>query len=131
MDDDNTPYSRLIIIKATPDEDLYVGWSRVVEAPGGLWTRAQAEADGIPTDRLDRADLNGSSSIPEPDGPGEGNWSDAGFIAEQRGWLRRDRIGAYTKAYAAGDMNAAFDLLEPFDDEHEVNRDLYETKIDQ
>lgn len=112
------PLLRCLIIKAAPDRDLYIGWSNVVEAPTGIWTRAEAEAYGFPPSRLDRADRNGTISLV----PGSGQWDDIGFIAEQRGWLRRDRIADYAQAYAREDYNAAWDLLEPFDDETEVRR---------
>ena len=114
----HNPLLRCLIIKAAPDRDLYIGWSNVVEAPTGIWTRAEALAYGFPPSRLDRADRNGTSSLV----PGSGQWDDHGFIAEQRGWLQRDRIADYAQAYARGDMKAAWDLLEPFEDETEVRR---------
>lgn len=116
---DRNPLLRCLLIKAAPDRDLYVGWSNIVEAPTGVWTRAEAIAYGFPPSRLNRADKNGSSSRVR----GYGQWDDEGFIAEQRGWLRRDRLGDYALAYARDDLNAAFDLLEPFEDETEVRRD--------
>lgn len=112
------PLLRCLIIKAAPDRDLYVGWSNNVEAPTGIWTRAEAIAYGFPPSRLDRADKNGSSAT----GYNDGHWDDEGFIAEQRGWLRRDRLGDYAQAYAREDYNAAWDLLEPFEGETEVRR---------
>lgn len=112
------PLLRCIIVKAAPDRDLYVGWSNVVEAPTGMWTRAEALAYGFPRSRLDRADRTGTSSMV----PGSGQWDDIGFIAEQRGWLQRDRIADYAQALFAGDENAAWDLLEPFEGETEVRR---------
>lgn len=112
------PLLRCLLIKAAPDRDLYVGWSNNVEAPTGIWTRAEALAYGFPPSRLDRADKNGSSAI----GYNDGHWDDEGFIAEQRGWLRRDRLGDYAQAYAREDYDAAWDLLEPFEGETEVHR---------
>lgn len=114
----HNPLLRCIIVKAAPDRDLYIGWSNVVEAPTGMWTRAEALAYGFPRSRLDRADRTGTSSMV----PGSGQWDDIGFVAEQRGWLRRDRIADYAQALFAGDENAAWDLLEPFEDETEVRR---------
>jgi len=107
-----------LIVKAAGDQDLYVGWSSLVEAPTGIWTRAEGLAYGFPRSRLDRADANGSSSL----GPRSGYWDDPGFVAEQRGWLRRDRIGDYARLYLSGEQDAAFDLLEPFEGETEVRR---------
>jgi hypothetical protein len=115
----HNPLLRCLLIKAAPDRDLYVGWSNSVEAPTGIWTRAEALAYGFPRSRLDRADKNGSAAIAYKDG----HWDDTGFIAEQRGWLRRDRLGDYAQAYAREDYNAAWDLLEPFEGETEVRRD--------
>ncbi|WP_439947224.1 hypothetical protein [Streptomyces sp. BBFR109] len=80
-------------------------------------TRAEALAYGFPKSRLDRADATGTSSH-----TGDGAWDDAGFIAEQRGWLRRDRLGDYAQLWLADRQGEAFDLLEPFEDETEVRR---------
>jgi hypothetical protein len=114
----HNPLLRCTIVKASPIRDLYIGWSSIVEAPTGMWTRAEALAYGFPRSRLDRADRTGTSSMV----PGSGQWDDTGFIAEQRGWLRRDRIADYAQALFADDENAAWDLLEPFEGETEVRR---------
>lgn len=115
---DRNPRLRCLLVKATKDRDMYVGWSNVCEMPAGLWTRAEALAYGFPRSRLDRADENGSSDL----SCGDGHWGDAGFIAEQRGWLRRDRLGDYAQLWLADRQDEAFDLLEPFEDESEVRR---------
>lgn len=112
------PRLRCLLVKAARDRDLYVGWSNICEMPAGMWTREEALAYGFPRSRLDRADANGSSDL----SCGDGHWDDKGFIAEQRGWLRRDRVGDYAQRYLAGDQSAAFDLLEPFEGETEVRR---------
>jgi len=106
------PRLRCLLIKAAPDRDLYVGWSGVCDMPAGVWSRETAIEYGFPPSRLDRADETGSSSR-----IGDGAWDDKGFVAEQRGWLRRDRLGDYAVEYLHGDREAAFALLEPFDDE--------------
>lgn len=111
------PRLRCLLVKAAPDQDLYVGWSNSVEAPAGAWTRETAIAYGFPPSRLDRADETGTSSL-----DGDGAWDDWGYIAEQRGTLRRDRLGEYAVKYLNGDEQAAFDLLEPFEGESEVRR---------
>lgn len=115
---DRNPRLRCLLVKAAKDRDMYVGWSNVCEMPAGLWTRAEALAYGFPRSRLDRADENGSSDL----SCGDGHWGDAGFIAEQRGWLRRDRLGDYAQLWLADRQGEAFDLLEPFEDESEVRR---------
>jgi len=116
---DRNPRLRCLIVKAAKEWDLYVGWSGVAEGPTGAWTREEALAYGFPRSRLDRADVNGSSALGDYR---PGLWDDDGFIAEQRGWLRRDRLGDYAQRYLAGDQSAAFDLLEPFEGETEVRR---------
>lgn len=111
------PRLRCLIVKAAPDKDLYVGWSNSCDMPAGVWSREAAIEYGFPPSRLDRADENGSSSQ-----IGDGHWDDKGWVAEQRGWLKRDRIGEYAVKYLNGDEQAAFDLLEPFEGETEVRR---------
>jgi hypothetical protein len=52
-----------------------------------------------------------------------GMWTRAEAIAyEQRGWLRRDRLGDYAELWLADRQDEAFDLLEPFEGETEVRR---------
>ena len=113
------PRLRCLIVKASPDLDQYVGWSNVAEAPTGVWSRETALAYGFPPSWLDRADENGSSAT---NGYTSGHWDDAGFVAEQRGWLRRDRLGDYAVEYLTGDRQAAYGLLEPFEGESEVRK---------
>jgi hypothetical protein len=106
------PRLRCLIVKAAPDRDQYVGWSNVCEMPAGVWSRETALEYGFPPSRLDRADATGSSSH-----IGDGAWDDNGFVAEQRGWLRRELLGDYAVEYLHGDREAAYALLEPFDSE--------------
>lgn len=112
------PRLRCLIVKATPDRDLYIGWSNICEMPAGAWTRTEALAYGFPRSRLDRADANGSSDLSCRDG----HWDDPGFVAEQRGWLRRERLADYAQLWLDGRQDEAFDLLEPFEGETEVRR---------
>ena len=107
------------VIKPDRDKDFYVGWSHVCEMPVWCGTRAEALEDGCPPSRLRRADETGTSIR---DGFGCA-WHHGGLIAEQRGYLPRARIGDYAALYLLGQMDAAFDLLEPFDGETEVRRD--------
>ena len=109
------PRLRCLILKAAPDKDLYIGWSNTCEMPAGVWSRETALEYGFPRSRLDRADETGTSSH-----IGDGAWDDKGFVAEQRGWLRRERLGDYAVEYLTGDREAAYALLEPFDDEPAV-----------
>lgn len=114
----NDPRLRCLIVKAAPDRDLYIGWSNICEMPAGVWSRETAIAYGFPPSRLDRADENGSSDL----SCGDGHWDDKGFVAEQRGWLRRELLGEYAVEYLHGDRQAAYALLEPFEGETEVRR---------
>ena len=120
-------FPRCVLIKAAPERDLFVGWSNIVEAPVWTGTRAEALAEGCPASRLRRAAETGTSQMRDPmstyTGPLDGAWEDEGFIAEQRGWLPRARLGDYAVAYAEERMEDCWDLLEPLDDETEVRRD--------
>jgi hypothetical protein len=109
------PRLRCLLVKPDRDKDIYVGWSRSGDAPVGIWSRAEAVAHGFPPSRLSRADKNGSSDL----SCGEGHWDDEGFVAEQRGWLRREQLGDYAVEYLQGNTEAAYALLEPFDDERD------------
>lgn len=108
----NDPRLRGLLVKAAPDKDLYVQWSTVCDMPGGVFSRETALEYGFPRSKVDHADEHGSSSR-----IGDGAWDDKGWVAEQRGWLRRDLIGEYAVEYLHGDLEAAYALLEPFDDE--------------
>lgn len=120
------------IIKVSPDRDLYMEWSSIVEAPTFIGTRAETTAyllepkDGLHEttiahpeaveQRLARADLTGSSGYP----PFGCDWDDHGEIFQQRGYLPRSRFGEFCDRYlAAGDDGEpdVADLLEPFEDE--------------
>lgn len=114
----HNPRLRYLIVKAAPDRDLYVGWSNICEMPAGVWSRETALAYGFPPSRLDRADKNGSSDL----SCGDGHWDDKGFVAEQRGWLKRDLLGDYAVEYLHGNRQAAYALLEPFEGETAVRR---------
>lgn len=118
-----------IVIKPERDVDFYVGWSSVTESPHWWGSRAEVtpymEDDARRRGHVDpvgprfaRADEHGTSSI----GAIEGGWDDEGFIYEQRGWLRRDRLVEACRRLAAGDEPGVWDLLEPFEDESEVRR---------
>lgn len=107
----NDPRLRGLLVKAAPDKDQYVLWSTVCDMPGGVFSRETALEYGFPRSKVDHADEHGSSSR-----IGDGAWDDKGWVAEQRGWLRRDLIGDYAVEYLHGDREAAFALLEPFDD---------------
>jgi hypothetical protein len=108
----NDPRLRGLLVKTAPDRDLYIQWSTVCDMPGGVFSRETALKYGFPRSKVDHADTHGSSSR-----IGDGAWDDKGFVAEQRGWLRRDRLGDYAVEYLHGDREAAYALLEPFEDD--------------
>lgn len=120
-------FPRGLVIKPGREADFYICWSNVCEAPSLGGTRAEMLAEGCPESRLRRADETGTSAKRDPmssySGPLDGGWDDEGFVAEQRGWLPRARLGAYVRAYMDGRMDEAFDQLEPFEGETEVRRD--------
>lgn len=103
-----TEAPRALLVKCRRDEDFYVAWSEIVEAPAWYGTRAEAIEIGYAEERIARADEFGTSSINRFYA-----WNDRGMIAEQRGFLPRRYLRAYALLYAADEMQAAFDLLEP------------------
>lgn len=119
------------VMKVSPDRDQYVGWSTVVESI--VWIGSRAEAAEIlaydippgydpkpgnaPEDRLHRADETGTSALYPSGGPFDGSWEDGDQIVEQRGILARSDLPAFVDAFAVDDMDAAYGLLRPFDDE--------------
>lgn len=118
-----------IVIKPERDRDFYIGWSTITENPHWWGPRAEVTAyiaesahpdhlDSQPERRLARADRHGTSDMSIRDG----GWDDAGFIYEQRGWLPRRHLVALCEALGRDDEPAAWDLLEPFDDDTPVRR---------
>lgn len=113
-------FPRCEVIKPDRSKDFYVGWSHNVDAPVICGTRAEMIAEDCPESRLRRADETGSSYMPEAPGC---RWDREGLIAEQRGYLPRRNLAAYTIAIMEDRKNDAWDLLEPFEGEDEVRRD--------
>lgn len=113
------------IVKASPDEDWYVRWSTIVDAPCEFGTRAEMErAPGVDSapERFARADERGTSA----DWPRWSTdsmpfgWQDAEFIVmegsppspdgQEGCWvLPRKNLRAYCERVAEGDLAA--DLL--------------------
>lgn len=125
-----------ILIKPFRDEDKYVYWSTMVEAPIGYGNReemARLLAEEMrrswtpsdpPEERLQRADVYGSSSIGYGTHPPyvEGWWDDQTYIYEQRGILHRSKLYEAAALCAVGLDSQVWDLLEPFEGETEVRR---------
>lgn len=104
-----------MIIKVDRDEDLYLEWSSIVEAPTFVGTRAEIlrHLGDDHEYRLVQADKYGSSGYQ----PFVCYWDDKGEIYKQEGWLLRQDMATYAHRLL-NDINAeATDLLEPFEDE--------------
>ena len=122
----------VIVLKADPGLDFYVGWSTEFEAPVWWGSRVDARRNldedaerpyGDRTDpagRLARADCNGTSAL----GGFSffGHWSDERLTYEQRGCLPRGRLVEACRALSRGDEAAVWDLLEPFEEGMVVRR---------
>jgi hypothetical protein len=116
------------IIKISRDDDLYMEWSSIVEAPTWFGTRAEtleylAGNDGNremrPADthesRLARADETGSSGYR----PWGCTWDYYGKIYMQRGVLPRSAFAEFARRWLAAEGDTepdVADLLEPFED---------------
>jgi hypothetical protein len=120
------------VIKAAKDRDLYCEWSSIVEAPTFIGTRAEIteylarkSTAALTEQRLARADDCGTSLLGMVEygdvDPSDldGAWGDTGLIVEQRGFLRRDRMAAFLEAYAVDDVDTAYGLLDPFEDDED------------
>jgi hypothetical protein len=105
------------------DQDEYVWWSDIVEAPLAVGTREEIieamrecgrDPEEMAPSRFERADRTGCSAMwPSTDRPVYG-FDDEGPIAEQRGVVPRALISEYARRRIADDPTA-YDLLEPFD----------------
>lgn len=115
------------VVKVTPDDDLYVMWSTVVDAPAVWGTRDEiAEhllrrdekkpefAKPEIEDRMARADLYGTSSF-----QGDYGWDDDCFMYHQSGWFPRSRLTAFLASFDPETQSFNEDLLEPFEDDDE------------
>lgn len=117
------------IVKVNKEDDLYVYWSDIAEAPHCWGTREEVSKYMISIgennineldSRFARADENGTSAYSWADTYG---WETSGFIYMQLGFLRRNKLGEFLASYAPVngfvDRGSDFDLslLEPFDDD--------------
>lgn len=106
-------FGRGELIATGRGEDLYVHWSHITESPKWIGTRAEAITAGCEEGRLRRADETGSSYFRSEPGL---FWKRHSLTADQRGSISRDRLAAYTRAYADDRLTDAYLLLEPFED---------------
>lgn len=121
------------VVKPTREEDFYVYWSEIVEAPVMWGNRAETlaylasrpDSDRTnPVERLDRADQHGSSALwPRVTDPIYG-WNDSGMIYQQQGYLPRTRLREMVQRFTDANPGSdecvitpdVSDLLEPFED---------------
>lgn len=62
------------IVKPVKDEDFYVDWSTITDAPSMWGTREQMLRRRVAADRLDRADATGTSSFDGLEGYDQGDF---------------------------------------------------------
>lgn len=107
------------IVKVNRNEDRYVLWSTVTDSPHFWGTEEELMAhmeylgqvgDGI-NDRFLRADVFGTSSY-----GGDYSWDDSGFIFEQKGFLRRNKLGEFLDSWSDDAPFFNLSLLESFED---------------
>lgn len=114
------------IIKPHKGIDLYAEWSTVVDNVCRIGSRSDFLNEGEPAERMDRADATGTSVLGfdhEGDGFTEYGWDDEKFIVAKvrepygMGWLPRERLLEYVRAYQDDDAERAEALLEPLEEE--------------
>jgi hypothetical protein len=108
------------LIKPDRDEDFYVLWSSIVEAPLAWGTRAGIIAYGLGDDaeeRIARTDKNGTSAL----WPSTGSYAyayndDDGIVYQQQGIVRRHNLKELCNRLAQSEDPDLSDLIEPFED---------------
>lgn len=104
------------IVKVNKEDDFYVYWSDIVDAPHCWGTKAEVSDymkriwDDTSFGRWERADLTGTSSM-----VGYHDW-DSGFIYKQLGFLKRSNLGEFLASYDKEENEFDLSLLEPFED---------------
>jgi len=100
------------LVKPDPDEDFYVDWSEIVDAPCDWGTKAELLNADNTEERFARADKHGTSMYATQ----FGGWNDKGFIYEQIGWLPRKNLKALCLwLQDHGEEADVMHLLEPLD----------------
>lgn len=112
------------IIKLNKEEDLYVYWSEIVDAPHCWGTKEQVSEYMVRVghtddleNRFDRADEHGTSAFAYAENYG---WNDTGvLIYDQKGFLRRNDLKDFLSSFnkLTGEFNNS--LLHPFEDDDE------------
>ena len=117
------------IVKPKPDEDFYVAWSTIVDAPGAFGDREAIKRDiwaKATDERLDRADEYGTSMC-DPDLPRDRQWfgwHDEEFmirevVPDRDGgtWVApRENLRAICEGIDAGQDVTPLLRFEPYDD---------------
>lgn len=109
------------IIKPRQDEDVYVEWSTIVDAPvSDTMTRVEAVV-AHSEDRIARADECGHSWL----WTREPWWDHTINVSEvqpcPRGTIRHADAGRFAHALMAEDYDTATSYISPFDDEEDTN----------
>lgn len=98
------------IVKPKPDEDYYVRYSTIVDAPTAAGTRADWLARGEDPARLDRADASGSSALwPSTQRPAYG-WHET-EISVREGWPTAPPEGTCFTLVSRSDLRILFETL--------------------
>jgi hypothetical protein len=115
------------IIKLDANEDFYVLWSSVVDAPVAFGTReeiaeiliadAVLKATAETQERFARVDEHGTSSMIGR--PPEYSYDDGGMIYQQQGWLKRSDLKELCIRLGNDENADVSDLLAPFEDEED------------
>jgi hypothetical protein len=113
------------LVKVTPDEDLYVEWSTIVDAPTAWGTREEMfeyllrwdqkkEEYARPEieERFARADEYGTSSLHR-----DYDWDDDEFMYLQSGLVPRARLAEFLHSFNPEDQSFDESLLFPFEDD--------------
>ena len=112
------------IIKPTPDSEVYVEWSTIVDAPISMGTRqgylGTKRHDGsyYTNELFDQADVTGTSLKWFGGGPNEmGGWDDPSLIYLHKGSLPRERVLEATARLILDEKEIPDEWLIPFEDD--------------
>ena len=111
-----------VIIKPDANDNFYVEWSTVVDAPTAWGAREDMERElqedigqSRTSERLARCDEFGTSAL--YGSPREFGFEDDTFIYQQQGILRRHNLKAVCERLDEDQHAEMSDLLEPFEDD--------------
>lgn len=113
------------VIKPDRDQDFYVMWSEIVDAPTGWGTRAEFKAtpwfkpDEVADERFERADQYGTSARWPGTDPNDQiyGWNDPTLIYKQQGILLRKHLRTAVDLLGDDENADISHLLHPFEDD--------------